>query len=41
MQNILLAGSVLLIFIIGFFLMKQVSQWLKKATEKKHNLEDE
>lgn len=41
MQNILLAGAALLIFTIGFFLMKQVSRWIKKATEEKHDLEDE
>ena len=41
MQNILLAGSVLLIFTVGFFLMKPVSRWIKKATEEKRELEDE
>lgn len=41
MQNILLASAALLIFTIGFFLMKQVSRWIKKGTEEKHDLEDE
>lgn len=41
MQNLLLAGAALLIFTTGFFLMKPVSRWIKKATEEKHDLEDE
>ena len=41
MQNILLAGAALLIFTIGFFLMKQVRGWIKKGIEEKHDLEDE
>ena len=41
MQNSLLAGAALLIFTAGFFLMKPVSQWIKKVTEEKRDLEDE
>ena len=41
MQNILLAGAALFIFTVGFFLMKQVGKWIKKATEEKRDLEDE